>query len=48
MVLPALVNSQSNAMHLTLPPEMIHEAAQVAIYFVTVVAGLMSFLLTRS
>jgi len=25
---------------------MIHEAAQVAIYFVTVVAGLMSFLLT--
>ena len=33
-------------MHLTLPPEMIHEAAQVAIYFVAVVAGLMSFLLT--
>jgi hypothetical protein len=35
-------------MHLTLPPEMIHQAAQVAIYFVTVVAGLVSFLFARS
>jgi hypothetical protein len=28
----------------TVPPEMIHSAAQVAIYFVTAVAGLMTFL----
>ena len=28
----------------TIPPEMIHAAAQAAIYFVTVVAGLMTCL----
>jgi hypothetical protein len=33
-------------MHLVVPPELMHSAAQMAIYFVTVVAGFLSLLWT--
>lgn len=33
-------------MHPVVPPELMHSAAQMAIYFVTVVAGLISLMWT--
>ena len=33
-------------MHLLIPPEMLSAAAQMAVYFVTIVAALISFMVT--
>lgn len=33
-------------MHLLIPPEMLSAAAQLAVYSVTIVAALMSFIMT--
>ena len=41
-----LPRPRNRAMHLLIPPEMLSAAAQLAVYFVTIVAALMSFMMT--
>lgn len=41
-----LPKPRNRAMHLLIPPEMLSAAAQLAVYFATIVAALISFMMT--